>query len=67
MTFANSPKTVRFLNANPTLLGTVAGFPLYEHPTLGDEAPMLTIVNGDLRRTSFYDLPSAAEMLAEVK
>jgi hypothetical protein len=40
---------------------------VYEHPTLGDEAPLLMITSeGQLRVLSFYELPSEDELALEL-
>lgn len=47
----------RFLSHNPTLLATFGEYRLYEHPTLGDTAPIfMASPSGFLFNTGFYDL-----------
>ncbi len=46
----------------PTYLFTVAGISLYEHPTLGDEHPLLAKHNGKYVSTDFWDKPDHDEM-----
>ena len=54
-----------FLSHKPTLIGRVGGVPFYEHPILGDEHPMLAIIDGRLVNTQEYDLPHADVMEAD--
>lgn len=47
----------KFFSHNPTLLGTIGGFKLWEHPTRGDTAPVyMSTPSGRLINTGFYDL-----------
>ena len=47
----------KFMSHNPTLLATFGGYKLYEHPTLGDEAPIAMVTpSGILYNTGFFDL-----------
>ena len=47
----------KFLAHNPTLLASFGGFRLFEHPTLGDSAPVYMVTPaGYLINTGFYDL-----------
>lgn len=53
----NPTPLARFMSHNPTLLATFGGYRLYEHPTLGDTAPIfMTTPDGLLINTGFYDL-----------
>ncbi len=62
-----SDKARAFLAKNPTVVGRVLGCNVYEHPTLGDEAPLLMITSeGQLRVLSFYELPSEDELALEL-
>jgi hypothetical protein len=38
-----------FLARSPTLLGVYEGASIYEHPTLGEEGPMIAIIDGRKR------------------
>ena len=63
MTNTLTEKAQAFLAQRPTLVGTVLGNRFYEHPRLGDEAPLVVITaDGRKRCSGFYDLPSAAEL-----
>ena len=48
------------------LIGVVAGMTFYEHPLLGDEAPLQILVNEDgnvrLEETPWWDLPDREEV-----
>jgi len=47
----------RFLSKGPTLLATYGDYKVWEHPTMGDEAPLfLSTPDGRLLNTGFYDL-----------
>ena len=37
-------------------IGVIGGVPLYEHPELGDEAPIQYMVDGELQDTPFWDM-----------
>ena len=49
-----------------TLIGVVAGRTFYEHPRLGDEAPLQILVSEDgnvrLEETPWWDLPDREEV-----
>lgn len=64
-TAVNKPTTdnaKKFLAKDPTLLGRVHGVDLYEHPTLGDESPLMAITaDGRVKRTDHWEVPSAAD------
>lgn len=52
-----------------TYICTVAGIRFFEHPTRGDEAPLLALVNGAMVATDFWESPEAEDVinfLAEV-
>ena len=62
----NKPRTdkAKRLAAEGTYLGTVAGVPFYEHPTLGDESPLLFIdAEGKARLSDFWELPELSEFV----
>jgi hypothetical protein len=62
-----SDKARAFLAENPTLVGRVLGFKIYEHPTRGDESLLYLITQeGNLKRLSYYELPSAEELALEL-
>jgi hypothetical protein len=53
-----------FLKLNPVLLGNVAGHWFYEHPTKGDESPLVVITpNGEKRLSGFWEVPSMEDLL----
>jgi len=59
MTHTIKPETIeKFLSLNPYLLGQFGNYRLYEHPTRGDESPimMLTPNNAALVSTGFWDM-----------
>ena len=64
-----TPKATKFLAKNPTLICRIHGVRFYEHPTRGDESPLLAILpDGRLIRTDFWDRPhrdDVWDMLAE--
>lgn len=46
-----------------TCVGTVCGVPFYEHPTLGDEVPLLYVTrDGRAAISDFWELPSHDEL-----
>lgn len=45
-----------------TRLATVSGFPIYENPEYGDEAPVLIVIDGRLVESCFWDVPNAHEL-----
>lgn len=53
-----------FFAHNPTLIGIVADFKFWEHPTKGDEAPLI-IENkaGQIGLSHWYELPDFAEIM----
>lgn len=57
-------KALAFIAKKPTLLGTVCGDDYYEHPTMGDEAPLYIITpSGEVRRTEHWELPAADDVM----
>ena len=61
----NTPKTdkAKRLAKEATLVGMVCGVPFYEHPTLGDEAPLLYITKqGKAKVSDFWEMPSYDEL-----
>ena len=61
---AKTEKAIEFMTKSPTLIATVNGCDLYEHPTLGDEAPLFAITkDGRVKRTDYWELPDAMEAL----
>ena len=58
-----SDKAKSFLAKGPTLIGTLAGVRYYEHPTRGDEAPLIAIGHdGRVRKTGFWEMPSLSDI-----
>jgi len=59
----NKPTTDKaraFLAKNPTFIGCVNGVDLYEHPTRGDESPLVAVTpSGRVRLTDCWELPDA--------
>jgi hypothetical protein len=56
----NKPRTDKAIKLAQvaTHIGTVCGVPFYEHPTLGDESPLLYITAaGTVAISDFYELP----------
>ena len=45
----NSTLTNKFLAGKPTLLGVIEGAWVYEHPTQGEDGPLIAIVDGKKR------------------
>ena len=62
-----SEKAMAFLNKRPEKILGIVGASFYEHPTLGDEAPLVAIVDGKLCNTDFYDRPTYDEVLDFIK
>lgn len=58
-----SDKAKSFLAKDPTFIGEVKGHKYYEHPTLGDESPLIEITpKGKVRISEFWELPSEYEL-----
>lgn len=56
----NKPKGDQNMkNEKATLIGIVAGVKYYENPVLGDEAPLMVKVNGELIETDYWELSDA--------
>jgi hypothetical protein len=56
----NTPRTEKAIKLAQTAthIGTVCGVPFYEHPTLGDECPLLYITAaGAVGVSDFWELP----------
>ena len=56
----NTPRTEKAIKLTETAthIGTVCGVPFYEHPTLGDESPLLYITaDGRAKLSDFWELP----------
>ena len=54
-----SGKSAAFLAKNPTLLGTYKGVSYYEHPTKGDDHPMIEITaDGRKLISDYWDMSS---------
>ena len=65
MTNTLSDKAQTFLANKPYLMGVVAGYKFYEHPTRGDESPLLVIgPDGKLKLSDHWELPSREELTA---
>ena len=59
-----SDKARAFLAVNPTFIGIVAGHYFYEHPTRGDESPLIMISpNGKKTLSDHWELPSLNEFI----
>jgi hypothetical protein len=64
----NKPKTekAKRLTSVATLIGSVCGVPFYEHPTLGDESPLLYITkDGRAKVSDFWEMPTVDELPAD--
>lgn len=60
-----SDKAKTFLANKPYLMGVVAGHKFYEHPTRGDESPLLVIgPDGKLKLSDHWEVPSWDELTA---
>jgi len=59
------PKTTaRWNKMKPTFIGTVAGIRFFEHPTVGDESP-LVIFDSNIKRwviTEFWEVPGIEDL-----
>lgn len=60
------PKTTAKWNKiNPTHIGTVAGIRFFEHPTKGDESPLVIFDRSNTNRwiiTEFWEVPGIEEL-----
>jgi hypothetical protein len=62
----NKPRTDKAIKLAQvaTHIGTVCGVPFYEHPTLGDESPLLYITAaGSVGVSDFWELPDPIEFM----
>lgn len=60
-----SDKAKAFLAKSPEHIGSVAGYDFYEHPTYGDESPLMMITpDGKIKCSDFWEMPDAFELLA---
>jgi hypothetical protein len=60
-----SDKAKAFLAKGPYYIGIVAGHTFYEHPTYGDESPLVMITpEGKVKVSTFWDMPSREELTA---
>ena len=58
-----SDKARAFLAKKPTLIGRVAGHAFYEHPTYGDESPLIMITpDGKVKKSDHWELPDASDI-----
>jgi hypothetical protein len=60
----NTPKTDKAVRLTEvaTRIGIVCGVPFYEHPTLGDESPLLYITaDGRAKVSDYWELPDPVE------
>lgn len=63
MTATLSDKARTFLAKKPTLIGCVAGHRFYEHPTYGDESPLIMITpDGKVKRSDHWELPAIEDL-----
>ena len=54
----------KFLDRKPTLIASVAGRRFYEHPTKGDESPLVEITReGKVRLSDFWEAPSLEDLI----
>lgn len=61
----NQPKTdkAKHIAKQATLVAIINGVPFYEHPTLGDEVPLLYITKaGKVKRSDFYEVPELQDL-----
>ena len=61
----NQPKTPKAQRVarEGTLIGIVCGVPFYEHPTLGEDAPLFYLTkDGRVKVSDFYELPTLDEL-----
>lgn len=60
-----SEKAQAFMNKKPTLIGVMLGHKFYEHPTMGDEAPLYVITpEGKIKRSFHWEMPSHLEVMS---
>lgn len=62
----NKPTTEKAIKLTKvaTHIGTVCGVPFYEHPTLGDESPLIYITeDGRAKVSDFWELPCIEELM----
>lgn len=60
-----SDKAKAFLASKPYYIGTVAGHTFYEHPTYGDESPLVVIgLDGKVKVSDFWEMPAREDLAA---
>lgn len=52
----------KFFAAHPTLIGVVGNVRFYEHPTKGDESPLIAVTETECGVSDFWDLPTFQEL-----
>jgi hypothetical protein len=58
-------KARNFLAKNPTKIGVVLGFHFYEHPTEGDESPLVVVTpDGKVKLSDYWEIPSTKALAA---
>jgi hypothetical protein len=64
-----SPATkAKVMAHKPTMIGVVGGITFWEHPTRGDECPMLaTLEDGTMGMTDFWELPLLVELYTDLE
>ncbi|UGL62844.1 hypothetical protein [Xanthomonas phage MET13-T1] len=61
-------KAIAFMAKNPTYFGSAGGVDLYEHPTLGDESPIMAITaDGRVKRTHLWDMSGVESEADELR
>jgi hypothetical protein len=47
----------KFMEMDPTLIGSISELKFYEHPTYGDEAPLVCVINDKCFVSCFMNYP----------
>lgn len=52
----------KFMARNPDCVGKTLGFSFYEHPTRGDEAPLIISNGAECGLSHYWEVPTIEEM-----
>ena len=52
----------KFMARNPYYMGQTLNFRFYEHPTMGDEAPLIISNGKECGLSHYWEIPSIEEM-----
>jgi hypothetical protein len=62
-----SDKAKAFMTKHPALIGVVLGFRFYEHPSKGDESPLVMITpEGKVKLSDYWDVPTTEDLASDI-